>query len=105
MEGTVKLYERSETGFNAIFQSLIAAFFLTLVLIMLGCGSGSSGGEDRSVPDIVGGDTDPDPDPDPGPAEGSSPAELIGHAYSGTSIGLVWERDGETYFIYRNGKK
>ncbi|GAA5445527.1 hypothetical protein Misp06_03730 [Microbulbifer sp. NBRC 101763] len=84
-------------------RALLRLFFLTLVLIMLGCGSGSSGGEDRSVPDIVGGD--PDPDPDPGPAEGSSPAELIGHAYSGTSIGLVWERDGETYFIYRNGKK
>ncbi|WP_413664560.1 cytochrome c peroxidase [Microbulbifer sp. CNSA002] len=90
---------------------LFRLFFLTLFSLLVGCGSGSSGSEDNSPADTVQGDdgsgsgSGTGTDPEPEPEEAGEPAELIGYAHSGTSIGLNWERDGETYFIYRNGEK
>ncbi|QFT53869.1 cytochrome-c peroxidase [Microbulbifer sp. THAF38] len=98
-------------------RELLRLFFLMLFLSLAGCDSGASGGGDNPAPDAVQNDSDsgtdsesdsepePEPEPEPEAEEGSAPNELIGHAYSGTSIGLAWERDGETYFIYRNGEK
>ncbi|BBM00304.1 cytochrome-c peroxidase [Microbulbifer sp. GL-2] len=106
---------------SAIPRVLSRLFFLSLFLVLLGCGSGSSGSDDNSVEDAVGGvggsgsdgdtetgsgdDSDADGETDPDSGEGNAPQELIGNAFSGTSIGLSWEGAGEIYFIYRDNTK
>lgn len=66
-------------------------------LLLSACGASSS--SDNTEP------TDSDPDttnpvePDP---TSTAPQNLIGNAFSGTSIGLAWLDSGETYTVYRD---
>ncbi|MFA0810705.1 cytochrome-c peroxidase [Microbulbifer epialgicus] len=86
---------------------------LSLLLLVVGCSSGSSNGDDNSpldsATDNTGGDgnSDPDTDDNTGGETGNAtaPAKLIGNAFSGSSIGLSWGRDGVTYSIYRGSEK
>ncbi|MCO1333830.1 hypothetical protein MO867_05695 [Microbulbifer sp. OS29] len=114
------------------FVALLRLLILPLFLLTVGCSSGSSGGDESSSSDTAvnegggdtdaggdtdsdddgsdadtGGDTDTDTDDDTGTdsGQGGAPSKLIGNAFSGTSIGLSWERDGLTYSIYRGSEK
>ncbi|USD22455.1 hypothetical protein MJO52_04820 [Microbulbifer variabilis] len=97
-----------KVDFKVSANVLLRYLYLILCISLAACSSGSSGGDDdTSTPNTVEGDSDSDSDSDPDPQseQGSGPGKLIGHAFSGTSIGLAWERDGETYFVYRNGER
>ncbi|WP_444898915.1 cytochrome c peroxidase [Microbulbifer sp. VAAC004] len=108
--------------------ALLRLVLLPLVLLAVGCSSGSSGGDDSSGSETVeadtdaggntdtnsggddtGNDGDTDNDDDAGngteTGQGIAPKALIANAFSGTSIGLSWQRDGATYAIYRGGEK
>ncbi|MFA0791448.1 cytochrome c peroxidase [Microbulbifer echini] len=92
---------------------------MPLFLLAVGCSSGSSDGGDSSDAETVEGDTGSggntgtdsddntgtDTDTDTETGQSSAPQELIANAFSGTSIGLSWQRDGVTYRIYRGGEK
>jgi len=116
-------------GNDVSFATLLRLLILPLFLLAVGCSSGSSGGDDSSSSDTVtdgsggdtgsdgdsggddgsgtgtGGDTGSDNDTGGDSGQGGAPSKLIGNAFSGTSIGLSWERDGVIYSIYRDGEK
>lgn len=111
------------------FAILLRLLILPLFLLAVGCSSGSSGGDDSSSSGTVtdgsggdtgsdgdsggddgsgtgtGGDTGSDNDTGGDSGQGGAPSKLIGNAFSGTSIGLSWERDDVNYSIYRDGEK
>lgn len=71
-------------------------------LLLSACGASSS--SDNTEPTDSAPDTtnpvEPDPvEPDP---TSTAPQNLIGNAFSGTSIGLAWLDSGETYTVYRD---
>jgi cytochrome c peroxidase len=86
---------------------LILAGFLSCALSACGGGGGSTS-EASTDPDSntpVEPESDPSPvEPDPEPVEPSSPApqNLIGNAFSGTSVGLSWLDSQDTYTVYRD---
>ncbi|QFT53870.1 Cytochrome c551 peroxidase precursor [Microbulbifer sp. THAF38] len=102
-------------------MALLRLLLLPLFLLAVGCSSGSSDSDDSTSSETVegntgsGGDTetgddtvddgDTDTDTGTGSGQGTAPQELIANAFSGTSIGLSWQRDGATYAIYRGGEK
>ncbi|WP_444914575.1 cytochrome c peroxidase [Microbulbifer sp. TRSA007] len=100
--------------------ALVKLLVLPLFLVMVGCGGGGSSSSGNDTPtetsdtgsdgdsgsgDDDNGDGDGDGDGDTGSGQGIIPAELIGNAFSGTSIGLSWESTGATYVIYRGSER
>ncbi|MCP3673207.1 MAG: hypothetical protein GY829_01870 [Gammaproteobacteria bacterium] len=64
---------------------------IPIILMQASCGSGGSGDDEEVTPSV-----------NITPTLNAGNVELIGHAFSGTSIGLSWLKNNATYSIYRN---
>lgn len=86
----------TETQF--VDSELSASTVYTYTVVAFDASGNESGGSDSAAATTL---ADADTGADAGSAKASS--ELIGNAFSGTSIGLSWLDSGDTYTVYRDG--